>query len=81
VALPRPFRDTSRGERVLAVALLGALVMAWWWVGGQPARMPRLVSAVAGGSPQPGAAPANVARMGGLGRFAKLRTERARRLS
>lgn len=82
VVSPKPFKDTTRGERIFAVALLGALLAAWWWVGSLPGRGPRLLSA-------PGASTSGVlnvqsvrgvSRQGGVGRFAKLRTTSPRRL-
>jgi hypothetical protein len=89
-SLPRPFKDTTRAERITAVLLLLGLVGAWWWVGGQPARNPRLLGAVGAGPAAAGAGAAaapvgtqsvtTVARLGGVGRFAKLRTTAPRRL-
>lgn len=91
--VPAPFKDLTRGERIMAVSLLLGLLAAWWWVGGQPVRNPRLLGSVASPAPAAGLAMSEaagsggevqhvttVARMGGVGRFAKLRTTAPRRL-
>jgi hypothetical protein len=87
--VPKPLKDLTRGERMAAVALLLGLVGAWWWVGGQPVRNPRLlgsvgagpsVAAAGSGGPVGTQSVTTVARLGGVGRFAKLRTSAPRRL-
>ena len=75
-AVLNPFRrDASRGERLMAVALLLALGAGLWWVGGQPVRMPRLLGslgAAAGATDEPaGPQPTNR----GIGRFARPRPQ------
>jgi hypothetical protein len=61
-------------HRLLAVGLLLAIVVAWWYVGGQSARAPKLLGALAGH------ADIVSAPTGGIGRFARPRTGPARRL-
>jgi len=68
--------DASRGERLMAVALLLAMGVGLWWVGGQPARPPRLLGSLAAAR-VPDDAP-TVA--GGIGRFARPRSGPAPRL-
>ncbi|HZQ27470.1 MAG TPA: hypothetical protein VFA94_07210 [Acidimicrobiales bacterium] len=66
-----------RWKRIMAVALLGALALAWWWVAGQEARGPKLLGSMAGGERRwnpPGV------RTGGIGRFARPREGRPKRL-
>jgi hypothetical protein len=69
----------SRSERVGAVAGMLLLAGALWWLGGRPARAPRLIggAAAGGGSAAVLDAPVDVR---GIGRFARLRTGRANRL-
>ena len=73
-----PFRpDASRGERMMALALLMALAAGLWWVGGKPVRPPRLLGSLGAGLP---VTPDEV-RTGGIGRFARVRpAERPPRL-
>jgi hypothetical protein len=66
-ALPIP---DSRMERIMAVSLLFFMAVALWWLGGSPARMPRLIGALGGGS-RPAPSPTAAAR--GVGRFARPR--------
>ncbi|HUQ40597.1 MAG TPA: hypothetical protein VM030_10625 [Acidimicrobiales bacterium] len=40
-AVPAAFRDTTRGQRILAVLLLFGLVGGLWWLGGYQVRAPR----------------------------------------
>jgi hypothetical protein len=72
-----PFHDNSRGQRVMAVALLLAMLATVWWVAGQPARTPRLLGGMGGGR-----VPVRAARerVGGIGRFARPRSSRPRPL-
>ncbi|HEX7165831.1 MAG TPA: hypothetical protein VF230_02510, partial [Acidimicrobiales bacterium] len=74
--LRNPFRaDASRGERLMAVALLLLMAAALWWYGGQPTRLPRLLGSLADGrTAEP------IVGDRGIGRFAKPRTGRPRRL-
>lgn len=71
---PIPF--DSRGDRILAVALLFMLGTGLWWVGGSPVRPPRLLGSLAG---EATAAPSRVTT-GGVGRFTRPRTGRPPRL-
>lgn len=81
--LPSPggrLRPVSHGtseqrQRELAVGLLLGLVAAWWYVGGQSARSPRLLGALAGRG-----AGADLPVSGGIGRFVRPRSGPARRL-
>lgn len=68
----------GRGERIGAVAGMLLLAAALWWLGGQPARAPRLLggAALAAGDI---ADPAPTA-VRGIGRFARARSGRAKRL-
>ena len=61
----------------MAVALLGLLAVALWWIGGQPVRAPRLLGSLGAGAPT--AAVAEV-KTGGIGRFARVRDGSAPRL-
>lgn len=65
-----PFRpDASRGERMMALAVLMALAGALWWVGGKPVRPPRLLGSLGAGIP----VVVEEIRTGGIGRFARVR--------
>jgi len=55
--------------RELAVGLLFAIIVAWWYVGGHTTRDPKLLGAVAGR----GSAAVD-AVTGGIGRFTRPRT-------
>jgi hypothetical protein len=88
-AVHLPGVKDKRVERLMAVGLLFALGAAWWWVGGQAPRAPRLLGSLGGGrdSAIDGGAPAAAApasapapRLGGIGRFARPRLAAARRL-
>jgi hypothetical protein len=61
----------------MAVALLLAIMIGWWYVGGQSARNPQLLGALAG---RTGLIVAPAATTGGIGRFARPRTTAPRRL-
>lgn len=74
--VPFSFPDT-RAERMMAVSLLLAMAGALWWVGGSPARMPRLIGAVAGRAPSVAPLPPSLR---GVGRFARPRDGRVPRL-
>lgn len=68
--ISNPFRaDASRAERMMAVALLLALAVGLWWVGGMPIRAPRLLGSLGAGIPVE-AAEVNT---GGIGRFVRVR--------
>jgi hypothetical protein len=71
-----PGLSDDRAHRIMAVALLLGMGAALWWVGGQPAREPRLLGALAGASVEPEAARG----MGGVGRFRRPRATSVRRL-
>lgn len=74
-----PFRiPDSRGERMMAVALLFAMAAVLWWLGGSPTRGPRMIGALADRTPGNPAAPAPLLR--GVGRFARARGGRPPRL-
>ena len=69
-AIQSPFRpDASRGERMLALALLLLLAGGLWYVGGQPVRPPRLLGSLGAGVP----VQTEEVRTGGIGRFARVR--------
>lgn len=68
--------DASRGERMMAVALLLAMGAGLWWVGGAPVRPPRLLGSLGAGQ-IPDETP--VAK-GGIGRFARPRSGTPQRL-
>ena len=76
-ALPIP--DT-RGERIAAVVVLLAMVLGLWWFGGHPARAPRMLGSM--GSRQVVVTPERrgLARLGGVGRFARPRDDAPQRL-
>lgn len=40
--------DASRGERLMAVAILLAMGFALWWLGGRPVRVPQLLGTLGG---------------------------------
>jgi hypothetical protein len=67
----------ERGQRIMAVALLMALATAWWWFGGQQIRGPQLLGSLAAADRRPGR---SVEPLGGIGRFARVRTKRPRPL-
>lgn len=67
----------GRGERIMAVSLLMAIAVGWWWVGGQQARGPQLLGSLA----SEGRRPARSAEpTGGIGRFARPRVAKPRPL-
>lgn len=68
--------DASRGERVMAVALLMLTGGALWWVGGMPIRPPRLLGSLGNGR----TTEVGPSTMGGIGRFARPRSGRPPRL-
>jgi hypothetical protein len=73
VAIP----GDGRGERTMAVGLLGLLALAWWWVGGQVSRGPQLLGSLASDDRRPRRA---TEPTGGIGRFARPRDGRPRPL-
>jgi hypothetical protein len=76
---PAPFKDTTRGERVMALCLLGAMLSALLLGGGRAVAGPRLLGPLSTGRvPVSGSSGMQV---GGLGRFARPRTARPRRLT
>jgi len=68
----------DRGHRIMAVAGLFLLALAWWWVGSRPARAPRLLGALKSGTVEGRGAPA--VRVGGIGRFARMHAGVPRRI-
>lgn len=70
--------DASRGERIMAVALLALLAAGLWWIGGQQVRAPRLLGSLGAGQP---VVPASEVNARGIGRFSRPRpSEKPRRL-
>lgn len=69
-----PIPDT-RAERIMAVSLLFFMAVALWWLGGNPARMPRLIGALAGDGRPARPIPASER---GVGRFARPRVDSLR---
>jgi hypothetical protein len=67
----------GRGERTMAVGLLGLLGLAWWWVGGQVSRGPQLLGSLAGDDRR---TKRDTEPTGGIGRFARPRRGRPRPL-
>jgi hypothetical protein len=70
----------DRAHRLMAMGLLAALAVAMWWVGGLDARGPKTVGAGAGGAAGDSDDGDPDSRMGGIGRFAKRRSGRPRKL-
>jgi hypothetical protein len=85
-AVHAPAVKDHRFERLIAVGLLFALGAAWWWVGGQTPRAPRLLGSLGGTGAavvddiSAAAAATPATRLGGIGRFARPRLAAARRL-
>lgn len=77
-AVPASSGGLPKEHRAIAIALLGALAVAWWWIGGAEARRPQRVSAAPAGSDAP--EPVAGEQVGGIGRFAKPRSGRPRKL-
>ena len=69
-----PFRDTTRGQRVLAAVLLLALAGALWWFGSDQVRPARFLGSVRSAR---GVAGDRAAQVRGVGRFARPRRSRA----
>jgi hypothetical protein len=65
----------SRAERIFAVSLLFFMATALWWLSGSPARMPRLIGALAADARRPSRVPAPER---GVGRFTRPREGVAR---
>jgi hypothetical protein len=76
-AVPLAAIPDGRGERMMAVGLLMALAVGWWWFGGQAARGPQLLGSLAGEGRGPSRP---VEPNGGIGRFARPRERRPRPL-
>jgi hypothetical protein len=79
--LPAPFRrvvSTSRSQQAIALGMLGVIVMALWWFGGEQARAPRLLGSLGDGVDVDN--PHLYVRTGGIGRFARPRTKPPPRL-
>jgi hypothetical protein len=74
------FGDPDRGARMAALTGASAIVIGWWLLSTRAVRMPQLLGAMAGGAGASAPAPEPVTRVGGVGRFAKTRTDNARRL-
>jgi hypothetical protein len=78
------FPGDGRAQRIMAVGLLMALGVAWWWVGGAEARSPKLLGSLGGKGdtavPGDDRESRTGQKMGGIGRFARLRSGRPRRL-
>jgi hypothetical protein len=70
-------RDSDRDQRIAATVALFAIAAAWFWLAGEPSRVPRLLGSVGGGR-IPRAALEAPHR--GIGRFARPRTGRAPKL-
>jgi hypothetical protein len=79
--IPAPIRrvvSTKRSQQAIALALLGGIVLALWWFGGQPARAPRLLGSL---GPSVDVDDPNLyVRSGGIGRFARPRSKPPARL-
>lgn len=68
--------ETSKTAKYVAVALLLAIGAAFWWLGNQPRRMPRLLGSVGGAAAETNTlvtAPVFTGRQRGVGRFARHR--------
>jgi hypothetical protein len=74
-ALPVHARDVDRSDRIVAVTALFAMLGGWLWLGGRPARLPRLLGSIGGG-----ATISRPASNSGIGRFARPRTGRPPKL-
>lgn len=74
--VPIDLADT-RMERIMAATMLLIMATALWWLGGAPARLPRLIGAAAG---REVGAPSIESPRRGIGRFARERGGRPPRL-
>jgi len=68
----------DRGERVMAVVLLAAIIGCLWWFGGHPTRPPRLLGSLGSDRTAEDDAQGPEVRVGGIGRFARPRTRERR---
>ena len=85
--LPTPLRravSTKRSQQAIALVMLGGLVLALWWFGGEQARAPRLLGSLGDHTRTDSGAPVEethlYVRTGGIGRFARPRTKPPARL-
>ena len=82
LALATPIRRFSdkRGQRALGFVLLVLLGASRWWFGGPPVRRPRLLGSLGADAEGDGSDEQPFVAAGGIGRFARPRTERPPRL-
>jgi hypothetical protein len=71
-----PLPLDNRFDRILAVSLLFAIGLGLWWIGGSPARPPRLLGSLGGGVPTA----IDRTTLGGVGRFSRPRSGRPPKL-
>jgi hypothetical protein len=79
--LPAPLRrvvSTKRSQQAIALGMLGVIVLALWWFGGEQARAPRLLGSLGDGVDIDN--PNLYVHTGGIGRFARPRTKPPARL-
>jgi hypothetical protein len=71
--------DHPRSERIAVVLILVGLLFSLWRLAGQTVRAPRLLGSL-GNETTAGSSPPTASTAAGIGRFARPRTERPRRL-
>lgn len=71
-----PLPLDNRFDRILAVSLLFLIGASLWWIGGSPARPPRLLGSLGSGVP----AAVDRTTLGGVGRFSRPRSGRPPKL-